>query len=86
MTHLNIQLMKTMKQFAVITGISARALAITGMYAGLGAITLWIIHVLTASMGGIVLFSTIFTTALGGFACAVVLFHVVFRLMHWLRA
>ncbi|HLF66404.1 MAG TPA: hypothetical protein VI522_02185 [Gammaproteobacteria bacterium] len=85
MTSLNIQLMKTMKQFAVLTGISARALASVGMYAVLGAITLWLIHVLTAPMGGIVMFSAIFTTALGGFACAVVLFHIGFRLMRWLK-
>jgi hypothetical protein len=80
MTLLYLQLMKNMKQLATVALIGIKSLGTTGLYLGLAAAFLWLVHMVTAPIGGIVFFSAIFTVALAGFACAVVLFHMMARL------
>ncbi len=74
MTLLYTQLMKGMKQFI---GTGVKALGVSSLYILLAVSFLGLIHFLTAPMGGIVFFSAIFTVALVGFSCAVVLFHLI---------
>lgn len=80
MTLLYLQLMRNMKQLATVARIGIKSLGITGIYAGLAAAFLWVVHIVTVPIGGIVFFSAIFTVALAGFSCAVVLFHVMAKL------
>lgn len=68
------QLMKSMKHLAAVAWI--------GIYLIPAAGFLWLVHILTAPVGGIVFFSAIFTVALVGFSTAVLVFHLIAKLAH----
>ncbi|MFA6036519.1 MAG: hypothetical protein WC748_00185 [Legionellales bacterium] len=70
---LNIQMIKSMKQFAAITLTGLKALV-------LAAACLWLVNIITAPIGGIVIFSAIFTVGLAGFGSAVLVFHLLAKL------
>lgn len=80
MVLLYTQLMKSMRHLATATFIGIKGLSMLCLYLLLAAGFLWLINILTMPVGGIVFFSAIFTTALAGFACAVVLFHALNKL------
>lgn len=67
---LQIEMMKNMKQFANIGLTVIKSLAVAVSF-------LWLVDIVTAPIGGILIFSAIFTVGLAGFGAAVLLFHLL---------
>lgn len=86
MTLMQMQLTKYMKHMTIFSKTSMKSLGMKGLYAIAAAACLWLLHIVTAPVGGIVLFSAVFTAGFAGFICAVALFHLVTKLPQWVHA
>jgi hypothetical protein len=86
MTLLQTQLMKNMKQITLFSATGLKSLCMMSLYGVSAAAFLWLIHMVTAPMGGIVLFSSVFIAAIAGFAAAVTLYHAATKLPQWVSA
>lgn len=67
---LYIEMIRSMKQFAAITLMGLKTLVLAAGF-------LWLVDIITAPIGGIVIFSAIFTVGLAGFGAAILVFHLL---------